>query len=97
MNLTDELERLGKLHKDGVLTDDEFAQAKDKLLNQPEQATADFIGSDRQSSTEDNSLGNAANRYVSFQIVMGIIGFIIFLIVFFTVFLPHFGGGPRFP
>ena len=34
MNMTDELERLGKLHKDGALSDAEFAQAKSKLLNQ---------------------------------------------------------------
>lgn len=97
MNLTDELERLGKLHKDGVLTDDEFALAKDKLLNQPEQPPASCIGDDRQDDSDDNLLGNAANRYVSFQIVMGVLGFILFLIVFFTIFLPHFGGGPRFP
>ncbi len=34
MNMTDELERLGKLHKDGALSDAEFAQAKTKLLSQ---------------------------------------------------------------
>ncbi len=37
-----------------------------------------------------DSLGRAANRYVSFQIVSAIIGGIIFLIVLFTVFLPMF-------
>jgi hypothetical protein len=28
----DELERLGRLHESGVLTDDEFAVAKSKIL-----------------------------------------------------------------
>ncbi len=34
------------------------------------------------------SLGRAANRYVSFQMMMGVIGAVIFLIILFTVFLP---------
>ncbi len=37
-----------------------------------------------------NTLGEAANRYVTFQIVSAIIGGIVFLIVLFTVFLPMF-------
>jgi len=86
MNLTDELAKLGKLHNDGVLTDNEFAQAKEKLLTQP--------ASDVKS--EDDSLGSAANRYVTFQIAMKVIGFIIFVIFFLTVFLPKFMSGPHF-
>ena len=80
MNITDELERLGRLHKDGTLSDAEFAQAKSKLLTQPEQS---------QLSQPDCSLGKAVNRYVSFHIVMAIIGVIIFLILLFAVVLPH--------
>lgn len=38
----------------------------------------------------DDSLGRAANRYVTYQIVSSIIGGIIFLIVLFTVFIPMF-------
>lgn len=34
MNVTDELERLQRLHQSGALSDEEFAQAKSKLLNQ---------------------------------------------------------------
>jgi len=87
LNITDELERLGRLHKDGTLSDEEFAQAKSKLLNQP---------SEREPPAEDNSLGGAANRYVTFQIVMSVIGVIIFLIFLFGVILPHMNSGPRF-
>jgi len=34
-NIANELERLSKLNKDGILNDDEFAQAKSQLLTQP--------------------------------------------------------------
>jgi hypothetical protein len=34
MNITDDLERLSRLHKDGALSDIEFTQAKGKLLSQ---------------------------------------------------------------
>ena len=88
MNITDELERLDKLHKDGALSDEEFAQAKDNLLNRHEESLTDEF--------KDNSLGEAANRYVTFQIVMGVIGLIIFLIFFFSIILPHFNSGPSF-
>jgi hypothetical protein len=37
----------------------------------------------------DRTLGEAANRYVSLQVVMSIIGFIIFLIILFGVILPQ--------
>src|SRR6476659_1833000 len=95
MNITDELERLAKLHKDGVLNDDEFAQAKAKLLSndtvqQPAQETNTWEQADR-------SLGEAANRYVSFQVIMSVIGIIIFLIIFLTVFLPHMSGSNQSP
>ena len=81
--MTDELERLGQLHKDGTLSDEEFAQAKSKLLNQPDES---------QPAERDNSLGEAANRYVSLQMVMSVVGVIIFLIFLFGVILPHMGG-----
>jgi hypothetical protein len=90
MNLTDELERLGRLHKDGTLSDEEFAQAKSRLLSQPD-------GSEP--PEQDNSLGQAANRYVSFQMVMSVVGIIIFLIFLFGVILPtmNHSRGPTFP
>jgi len=35
MNIAEELERLGKLHADGTLSDEEFAKAKSRLLSAP--------------------------------------------------------------
>ncbi len=40
-------------------------------------------------------MGNAANRYVSLQIAMSVVGGIIFLIILFNVILPH-SSGPQF-
>jgi Short C-terminal domain len=92
MNITEELERLGQLHKDGTLSDEEFAQAKNKLLNAPDENPA---------PAPNTTLGEAANRYVSFQMIMSVIGFIVMAILFFTVFLPLIlktqGPGPGFP
>lgn len=40
MSMTDELERLSRLHAEGRLSDDEFARAKDRLLAAPGPAVA---------------------------------------------------------
>jgi hypothetical protein len=70
MNMTDELERLSKLHKDGSLNDEEFAQAKRKLLSQPAES---------EQTKQDNSLGEAANRNVTSEILLALIGAIVLL------------------
>ena len=58
MNMTVELVRLSKLHQEGALSAEEFAQAKRKVLVSTEE---------RWPSEADRSLGEAANRYVAFQ------------------------------
>ena len=58
MNATDELERLAKFHKEGLLTNGEFAQVKSQLLNQVEKQSP---------SANDNSLSRVANRRVMNQ------------------------------
>lgn len=69
------------------MSDAEFAQAKRKLLASQEE---------RPPSEPDRTLGEAANRYVSFQMVMTVIGtvigIIIFLFIVFGVFLPAMQG-----
>ncbi len=78
MNITDDLERLSQLHRDGTLNDMEFAQAKSRLLSESQP-------SEPQSG---RSLGEAANRYVTFQMVMAVVGTVVALIIFFKVMLP---------
>lgn len=90
MGLADELQTLEQLRSSGALSEEEFQQAKARLLAPP----AGERGSARDDGNE--SLGRAANRYVSFQIVMAVIGFIVFLIFFFSLILPRFSGGPSF-
>ena len=75
---------MNKLHAGGGLTDDEFAKAKAKLLDSEATKNIDDRGQaieEVSRALDDNSLGNAANRYVTFQIVVGVIGIIIFVIV----------------
>ena len=71
MSLSSELQRLADLKASGVLSESEFQRAKDKLLNED--------ASPRE--TEDNSLGRAANRYVSLQMISAVIVILIFLFV----------------
>lgn len=73
MSLPDELAKLAALKRDGVITENEFARAKSKLL-----ATTNEPPSPRYKPSED-TVGRAANRYVTLQTVMTIIGLIVFL------------------
>jgi Short C-terminal domain len=82
-----ELEKLARLHESGALTDEEFARAKDAALNRKD----DGAVADR----EGRSLGSAANRYVTFQIGMSIVGLVMFLVVFVLFFLPRFNSFPQ--
>jgi hypothetical protein len=100
MNLSDEIEKLRQLHASGALTDAEFAQAKQAVLSgaaptpaRPPAPTRTETGEDDgflESMLDggDRSVGGAANRYVSFQMVMAVFGLILFAILFFAVFLP---------
>jgi putative oligomerization/nucleic acid binding protein len=83
-----ELEKLARLHESGALTDEEFARAKDAALKQDDAGAI----ADRRDGA---SLGSAANRYVTFQIGMSILGLIVFLVVFVTVFLPRLNSFPQ--
>jgi phage shock protein PspC (stress-responsive transcriptional regulator) len=55
MSVSEELKRLHELHQAGALSDEEFARAKEKLLNQGSQDSGDFateIGKLRRSTTD---------------------------------------------
>lgn len=92
MGMSEELQRLAELHESGALTDAEFAQAKRKVLDQYSRADGPTsvpstsrrpggLFDELRDDSEDQSLGRAANRYVSLQIVMAVVGLIVFLIV----------------
>jgi len=90
MKITDDLERLAHLHRQGGLTDDEFAKAKKKLLSY---ATPTEPENYRDYSRR-NTLGDAAKLYVTFQILSAIVGGIILLTFVVYFVLPHFVGQP---
>ena len=55
MSVSEELKRLHELHQAGALSDEEFARAKEKLLNQGSQPGGDFaneVGKLRRSTTD---------------------------------------------
>ena len=102
MNISDEIKRLADLRDEGILTPAEFEKAKKKLLDAPATPSTPSK-TDRQYSFEDRSpesLGQAANRYVSFQIVMSVIGIIAFVLIAGPMMCSQrspFRGGPSMP
>ena len=81
MSITNELEKLHKLHESGVLTENEYARAKDKLLN--------TMGSEHNTGTGVNKIGNAAVSWVNLQWVSYAIGIVAVVLVVIFIFIPH--------
>ncbi|MFI9008003.1 SHOCT domain-containing protein [Actinosynnema sp. NPDC053489] len=81
MSVADELAKLQRLHRSGALSDVEFSAAKRRLLEPGP-------------PVHDQSIGRAANRYVTFRvvasIVAGIVGLTLFLVFLFGVIIPAF-------
>jgi hypothetical protein len=104
MSLADELQKLEQLRSSGSLTEAEFELAKKRILSAPSEDrhfNSDETGKPNvlmdMRDDRDESLGRAANRYVSFHIVSGILGLLVFLILLFAVFLPRFNNSSQFP
>jgi hypothetical protein len=85
MGLADELQKLKQLHDTGALTDEEFEQGKATLLTGHSPGSREPVRPIDPSS----SLGNAANKWVNFQVVMAVIGLIVAAIFFFVFWLPQ--------
>jgi hypothetical protein len=92
MSLSNELQRLAELRASGALTEAEFQQAKAKLLENDS-----GIGGGAGDRQPNESLGRAANRYVTFQMVMAVIGILIFLFVFMPKMCSMERNIPGFP
>lgn len=106
MNIVDELEKLQQMHESGALSDEEFAKAKAAVLSGPplprsaggedEGLVSNIFGDKKE------TLGHAANRFVSFQKVMAVVVtvvmaviIILMLLFFFGFFLPMWNRFPR--
>ena len=87
MGVADELAKLAELHRTGALNDREYADAKEAVLRR----ASERVGSAGALSSGTGTLGDAANRYVTFQIAMSVITTVIALLLIIFFFLPRFG------
>jgi hypothetical protein len=98
VGIAEELEKLTQLHERGALSDQEYAEAKQATLR----GAAKDTTTDKESAglgsalvgEGQGTLGEAANRYVSFQMVMAGISLVLFLVFLFVVFLPRLNSFP---
>ena len=100
MDLADQIAKLHALYEAGALSPDEFAAAKRALLEPsgPPDLPSRSNQRPRPGDDPDQSLGRAANRYMNLQIVVAVIGAVVFLTILFGFFLPLFNRmGPGFP
>lgn len=81
MSISTELDKLRVLRDDGVLTEAEFETAKHKLLN--------TLGSEHNTGTGVNKLGNAASSWVNLQWVSAVVGLVAAVLVVVFFFIPH--------
>jgi len=94
MSMADEIRKLAELRESGALSEEEFAEAKAAVL-----AGGTSLGSaptpttvareTPQSTGADRSLGRAANRYITFKIVMAFVVLALMAAFFFGLFLPQ--------
>ena len=88
MGIADDLEKLERLHESGALSDREFDDAKQHVLNSYDAYDSPDPDDPADFGDDDDSIGVAANRYVTYQIIAGVVGLVVFLILLVTVFLP---------
>ena len=81
MSISTELDKLRVLRDDGVLTEAEFETAKHKLLN--------TLGSEHNTGTGVNKIGNAASSWVNLQWASSAIGLVAAILMVVFVFIPH--------
>ncbi|HEY3298111.1 MAG TPA: SHOCT domain-containing protein [Armatimonadota bacterium] len=91
MGLVEDLQKLQEMRTSGLLTDEEFQQAKVKLLSEHGNGTPPgLLGMDK---PDEESLGNAANRYVTLQYVSYVVSIIIF-VIFLLSFMSRWNSFP---
>jgi hypothetical protein len=86
MSIAEEIEKLDQLRQSGALTDDEFQLAKSRVLGGEPLPSSPACPEVDWRALQNTSLGSAANRYVSYQMIMGVIGLVVFVILV-SVFL----------
>lgn len=80
MSLGSEIEKLSELHQKGILSDSEFQNAKERLLN--------TMGPEHNTGTGVNKIGNAAVSWVNLQWVSTAIAIVAVILMVMYVFIP---------
>lgn len=86
MAIAEELKKLHDLHARGALTDDEYARAKEAVLDSviPLAAPDDDLP-----PLTDGKAGGDAAKTISLRTVTAVSTFLLFVLVFVVVFLPR--------
>jgi hypothetical protein len=87
MSLADDLQKLEQLRSSGALSEEEFKQAKAKLISPPSETQRDFVPGNVQKSDGDDPL----------QIIFWVLGIIILLAIVFALGHHHFYHRNPFP
>ena len=87
MSLADDLQKLEQLRSSGALSEEEFKQAKAKLISPPSETPRDVVPKNAQDSDSNDSL----------LIIFGVIGIILLLIIVFALRHHHFYHRGLFP
>ena len=80
MSLGSEIEKLSELHEKGILSESEFQNAKERLLN--------TMGPEHNTGTGVNKIGNAAASWVNLQWVSSSIAIVAVILMVVYVFIP---------
>jgi uncharacterized membrane protein len=84
VSVADELQKLADLRASGAIDDEEYERAKECVLGSSSRSRPR-----RPQAPGDETLGRAANRFVSISVIWGIIGLVVMLLLFFLFFLPQ--------
>jgi hypothetical protein len=79
MSLADDLQKLEQLRSSGALSEEEFKQAKAKLISPPSE-TRDVVPKNVQESDSDDPL----------QVILWVIGIIVLLMILFALAHHHY-------
>ena len=80
MSLGSEIEKLSELHEKGILSESEFQNAQERLLN--------TMGPEHNTGTGVNKIGNAAVSWVNLQWVSSAIALVAVILMVVYVFIP---------
>ena len=86
MTISDELAKIHNLYERGVITGEEYVKAKEKILNGDYHRKTTDINFE---SSGLNTIGGAANKWVNYSIISGVLGVVVFGLFAYFIFWPE--------